>query len=139
MTEIAKCYPELLHLCLRRIKDDSKGLCRLFENCRKLQTIEILRSEIAEVTIAKAFECCHDLRSVSIKFSPSVSLTFQSLKILASNCLLLEELTLHNVHVTKRDLDQFSRERNFPNLHLINCSFIDISDHFLHEFSLRPC
>lgn len=128
------CYPELLHLDLFSVDHDDMRLLALFEQLRKVQTLNISFSEMTEFTVAKAFECFRDLRSFII-YGPSI--TTQSLRGLTINCLLLEELKLHHVFISQEDSDQFSRQCSFPQLRIFHSSDINISDQFILELSQK--
>ena len=142
MSEIGRCYPDLLTLILFDVEDDnsqsqSKGLIDLFEGCRKLQNLRIASSVsdddslISLSVLIRAFECCRDLRSVSFSLA---RITARVLGSLALNCSQVEKLTLFGINVSREDWLQFSVICNFPKLRTLTCSYIDICDRFLLEF-----
>jgi len=151
MSEIGRCYPDLLSLTLydhdnRDVNDGNlqsqlhmQGLFALFEGCRKLQSLNIVNSfkklseTLSEAVLIRALECCRDLRHFRLL---SVPITARVLFTLSTNCSQLEELSLNGRIITEshENLLYFNEQCNFPNLHSLDCGSIEINDRLILEF-----
>lgn len=133
MKKIAQCCPKLLTLHLDAINDDN-GLVDIFESCRQLQNLSIKSSKVSDCTMVRAFECWHNLRSVSLD---SVTITVRALEGLARNCKQLEELSLVSLVIPTSDLVRFSARSTFANLRSLSCTKLSINDQCLLEFARK--
>jgi len=136
LSEIGRCYPDLLSLHVSFVKDDSmqsesQGLIALFEGCRKLQKLSIFFATLSEAVLIKAFECCHDLRSLRLGAKIKAA---RGLVSLAVNCTQLDCLDLSNVIATEEEWLQFSEQSNFRNLRTLRITSSDIDDRSVLEF-----
>ena len=141
MSEISRCYPDLLSLNLYSFENNdgsesqSNGLIAIFEECRKLLSLHMCKvTFLSEAALIRAFECCRDLKSASFSTIP---MTARVLLSLSTNCPQLEELSIHDISATKENLLQFSVQCNFPNLRTLRCANIDIDDRFILEFTRK--
>jgi len=133
LIEIGRSYPDLLSLDLNNIFKGSTKLIALFDRCRKLQKLNILCVKISDNSWIRIFECCHDLRSVRLDHV-AVKNAARALFSLAVNCPQLEKLDLEGITASKKEWLQFSKQSNFPKLHTIYLTELDIDDHFVLEF-----
>jgi len=143
MKEIGRSYPELESLTLKFWNEDNdldeEGLVALFKGCRKIQKLQLTISVVTSTTMSehafiKIFECCHELRSVSLT---RVSVTLSSLASLALHCPQLTVLSLSTLAMSKLDLIEFSVKSHFPSLRQLVCDNINIGDRFLLEFARK--